>query len=341
MAGTVQAQVDVGSLSLQGLGAFTSVLATLSADNVSPFAMIQLENLGAMFPTNGARAEKVKMLLQRCSDVRLNNLAHVIGWRKNDTTSLMANSAGGQAVSLLSLCLTNLFSREDTGVVFHRLCAAMSNSPTKKSDVASLSQLADAAGLLSGKLQTLGFGNFLAHETVKIYSVYTALGMTAPENLLRENLDVESVAYLLGLTSRALIEDNKICRVSGSRGMGYIVGLLLTLFPRTTMMTIEGTIIRNVENAAIKIEILSVPENAPTTIYLETIISETSPAKLPIEPVMSLATTTQNTLSYCRHRWSGWLADSLQTLFLNIGLECDQDILDACSEFLMLIPGRI
>ena len=335
MSGSLSAQADVGTLSLQGLSAFTSVLATLSADNVAPVAMIQLENLGAMFPTNGDFAEKVKTRLQRCSDVRLNNLALVIGWRKNDSASLMANSAGGQAVSLLSLCLINLFSFRDTGIILNQLCATMSTNSTKRSAIASVSQLAEAAKLLSGKLETLGFGNFLAHEIVKIHNVYTALGKAAPKNLL-ESLDVESVVQLLALTSRALVEDDKICRISGSRGMGHIFGLLQILFPRTTTVIIEGTI---VESAAIRVEFLSVWGDKPIEIYLETIISATSPMNLPIDPHVTLSTT--NFSPPYRFHWSGCLADSLQTYFLDLVLECDQNVLDACCELLMLIPAGI
>ena len=125
MAGAIQGQADVGALSLQGLGAFSTVLATLSADNVAPMAMIQLEQLGSMFPTNGDHAERVKSLLQRCSNVRLDRLTLLLGWRKNDSASLMANTAGGQAIALVSLCLINNFKPSDVGLIFSRLCSEL------------------------------------------------------------------------------------------------------------------------------------------------------------------------------------------------------------------------
>ena len=95
MSRAVQSQADVGNLSLAGLSAFSSILATLSADNVVPMALVQMERLGAVLPTSGEYADKAKNLLQRCSDVRLDHLAIVIGWRRNDSASLMAESTGG------------------------------------------------------------------------------------------------------------------------------------------------------------------------------------------------------------------------------------------------------
>lgn len=46
MSRSIQAQADVGALSLQGLSAFTTLLATLSADNVVPVAVLQMRDLG-------------------------------------------------------------------------------------------------------------------------------------------------------------------------------------------------------------------------------------------------------------------------------------------------------
>jgi hypothetical protein len=56
MSREVQLQADVGSLGLQGFGAFTSILATLSADNIVPMALIQMKNLGTNIPVNGEYA---------------------------------------------------------------------------------------------------------------------------------------------------------------------------------------------------------------------------------------------------------------------------------------------
>jgi hypothetical protein len=62
MSGEINLQADVGQLTLQGLSAFNTLLATLTADDVNPMAMIQMENLGAAFPINGKYAAKVRPL---------------------------------------------------------------------------------------------------------------------------------------------------------------------------------------------------------------------------------------------------------------------------------------
>ncbi len=62
MSRDIQVQADVGTLSLQGLGAFTSILASLSGDNVLRMALVQMERLGAAFPTTGEYLERVKSL---------------------------------------------------------------------------------------------------------------------------------------------------------------------------------------------------------------------------------------------------------------------------------------
>ena len=264
MSRAVQSQADVGNLSLAGLSAFSSILATLSADNVVPMALIQMGELGAAIPTSGEYADKAKSLLQRCSDVRLDHLAVSIGWRKNDSASLMAESAGGQAIALISMCLTNLFKPEGTGTILSRLCSRLLSG---SGNVSSVSQLANVAELLSGKLNALGFGNLLAREVTKIHQVYEALGKPAPQDLL-EPLDTDSTIELLESVSRALREDQKICRISGSRGMGHILGLIQALFRRNTAVTVEGTIIQDIEHSNIVCEIIQRDRSEPTQVHL-------------------------------------------------------------------------
>ena len=336
MSRTVQSQADVGNLSLAGLSAFSSILATLSADNVVPMALIQMGELGAALPTSGEYADKAKSLLQRCSDVRLDHLALVIGWRKNDSASLMAESAGGQAIALVSMCLTNLFKHADTGMILARLCSRLLSSSM---NISSISQLADVAGLLSGKLNTLGFGNLLAREVLKIHQVYEALGKPAPRDLL-EPLDTDFAIELLRSVSRALREDQKICRISGSTGMGHILGLIQALFHRNTVVTVEGTIIQDIEHSNIVCEIIRSDRSEPTQVHLETCIPTSKPIELPITILQSTSTQIQDPMVYKFH-WTGCVADRLQLNFLNYGLKCDQTILDACCDLLVLIPEAL
>ena len=336
MSRAVQSQADVGNLSLAGLSAFSSVLATLSADNIVPMALIQMGELGAALPTSGEYADKVKSLLQRCSDVRLDHLAILIGWRKNDSASLMAESAGGQAIALVSMCLTNLFEHKDTGTILGQLCSRLLSGSM---NVSSMSQLADVAKLLSGKLNTLGFGNLLAREVVKIHQVYETLGRSLPTDLL-ETLDTESAIELLGSVSRALREDQKICRISGSRGMGHILGLVQALFRRNVIVTVEGTIIQDIEHSKIICEIIRRRPFEPTQIHLETCIPTSKPIELPIAILKSTSFRYSDPEPYM-FNWTGCAADQLQLIFLNYGFTCDQAILDACCDLLVLVPGAL
>ena len=345
MSRAVQSQADVGNLSIAGLSAFSSILATLSADNVIPMALIQMERLGAAIPTSGEYAENAKNLLQRCSDVRLDHLAIVIGWRKNDSASLMAESAGGQAIALVSMCLTNLFDEQDTGLILARLCSRLLSGSM---NVSSMPQLADVAKLLSGKLDTLGFGNLLAREVLKIHRVYEALGKPAPQDLL-ESLDTESAIDLLGSVSRALREDRKICRISGSRGMGHILGLLQALFRCNTFVTVEGTIIQDIEHCNIVCEIVQRDHSELTRIYLETRIPTSKPTELPMAILQTIPSRLRSNfgeshfedLGLYRFNWTGCIADLLQMVFLNYGFTCDQAVLDACCDLLVLVPGAV
>lgn len=252
MSGRVSLQSDVGSLSIQSLGAFTNLLATLTADNVTPMAMLQMESLGATLPVSGRHAESVKGLLQRCNNVRLDRIALAIGWRKNDSASAMAQSAGGQAIALLSVCLTNTFDHAETGEILSRLCTKLCAT---SANVSSMPQLVDVATLLGSKVDAIGFGNLLAHEVMRIQETYATLDHSAaPSNLLMP-LSVETVTDMLEKVSRALLQENIICRISGGYGMGHVVGLLQILFPCDTSLTIEGVVIQDVEHPKIRCEI--------------------------------------------------------------------------------------
>lgn len=110
MASSVSPQVDVGALSIRGLPSFRPLLEALSADNVAPTAVIQMEQLDHTILISGKHAAKLPDTLQRCSSIPISRLAISVGWRKGDTASAMACSAGGQAVALLSLCLFSLYS---------------------------------------------------------------------------------------------------------------------------------------------------------------------------------------------------------------------------------------
>ena len=182
MANQIVPQVDIGALSLQGLLAFTPLLATLSADNVTLTAMLQLRDLGGCFLTSGKYARKVPDCLRRCTSVRLDRLAVSVGWRKGDTASFMADSAGGQAVSLLALCLFNVFKEDHAADILHDLSAKLL---PRDAAIASVSQLLGVGLVLGSKLDNLGFLNLLAQQVIRVHDVYTQLGKTCQRHFLR------------------------------------------------------------------------------------------------------------------------------------------------------------
>ena len=340
MSGSVVLQSDVGNLGLQGLGAFTNILATLSADNVAPMAMIQMEKLGATLPVSGKHAESVKGLLQRCNNVRLDRIALVIGWRKNDSASAMAQSAGGQAIALLSMCLTNLFSYANTGRILSRLCSKLCPSTA---NVSSMPQLASVATLLGSKVDAIGFGNLLAHEVMRIQETYAALGYSSAPSYLLEPLSIEVVTDMLESVSRALLHENQICRISGSHGMGHVVGMLQILFPRDTSLTIEGVVMQHVEHPKIRCEIEESKQDAMIRIHVETSISHTMPVNLPITHQNPSARQDKYYGRFLPYNfvWSGWLADYLRLVFTEHNLTFDGSILEACCNLLIHLPASI
>jgi len=249
----------------------------------------------------------------------------------------MAESAGGQAIALLSMCLTNLFKHSDTGIILARLCSKLCS---RSANVSSCAQLADVAKLLASKVDTLGFGNLLAKEVTRIYDVYNALGRTSARAKLLERLSVESMTEILGKVSQALCQEDKICRISGHRGMGYVIGLIRALFPRDLVLTIEGVVVQDVEHPSIRCEIVDTNADGLTQIQLETSISNTMPIRLPIERLDFMSNHVYHDVPY-NFSWSRWLADSLRLIFMNYGLRCDRSILKACCDLLVLVPASL
>lgn len=65
-------------------------------------------------------------------------------------------------------------------------------------NITSIAQLGDVANILGGKLQTLGFGNYLAQQVMKVHSVYEQLGFSLPTALLT----AESIVLHEGSSAR-------------------------------------------------------------------------------------------------------------------------------------------
>ena len=339
MAQSLARQIDVGNLTIQGLSQFSSMLATLSADNVVPTAMVQMENLGNLFPINGDYAAKVPDLLQRCPSVRLDRLGLAVGWRRGDAASLMATSAGGQAVSLLSFCLCNLYTPQNVGSVLMELSQ---KCLSKDFTISSIAQLVDVAKLLSCKLEALGFGNMLASQLVRIHNAYELLSKEFPANFL-ETLTIESMVDLFHALSRALLEETSLVRISGTRGMGHILAIILVMFPQDAVVTVDNIVIHEGLRRSILLEIAK-SDSVDTSdgllnIHLESVLDTSGPLILQMiqrEP-FPYAGGVQ---IYC-FQWSGWIAQHLELTFFDAGLKCTQKILEACCDLLVPLASAI
>ncbi|CAH0015359.1 unnamed protein product [Clonostachys rhizophaga] len=319
MSQQVQAQADVGSLSLRGLGLFTDVLAALSADNVAPVAMIQMEQLGALFHVNGRFANSVPELLTRASSHPIGRLTLAVGWRRGDSVSLLAESAGGQAISLLSLCITNIYNEEAVGQILSQLSFKLL---PKSSPRAGVAPLADVAALVASKLNRFGFGNVLAEQTMRVHSAFEKLETTIPDGLL-ELPTVESITDVFECLSH-LREDDTVVRISGSPGILYLLSIIIFMFPHDAIITVESYVIHEGE-AGGRI-IIEICDSAPVQVRVEKKLSQSAPLTLP----MKACEDGWKIKGACSFAWEGWIARKLQIEFARVGSTCTQEVLVAC-----------
>jgi hypothetical protein len=330
MPGDIVPQVDVGSLTLRGLTAFTPLLAALTTDNVAPLAMIQLENLGAIFHINGQYALRVPDLLRRHSSMRLDQLGMIIGWRKGDAASLMAQSAGGQAVAMMCFCLRNTCKSEDIGSVLYDLSE---KALPKSLSISSIGQLTSAANLLASKLQVLGFGNILANQVVRIHNAYDHIGRALPRDFF-EFMTRESTVDLYHSLSRVFCDEDSLIRVTGIQAMGHIMAIVLIMFPDNVMLIVEGLLLQEGARTSIILEIDSSKGTAsPTVIQVEERLCKSPLSPLPIEVIPRIP--CQRDVQYT-FEWPGHITDALQIAFADVGIKCSADLIDACCDLLIL-----
>jgi hypothetical protein len=316
----VAPQVDVGGLTLNGLAAFAPVLAALSADDVTPLAMVQMENLGSLFHINGKYALQVPDLLQRCKSTRVDRLGLLVGWRKGDSASMMAQSAGGQAISLLSMCILNLYDETNAG----RLLSGLSkNMLSQTIAISSPSQLVKVARTLSSKLEVLGFGNILASQVVRIYDAYQHFGKPVPDNFL-DKITPESMAELLHAITRAIREESIIVRIRGSQSMGHILAIVTIMFPEDAFVTMENVIVFEGLRKSILVEFTDSDGFVNFQIESKLQIHKT----VPILPI-SINPQLPPSKCYC-YKWTGCMADILQVMFMEDGLICPEPLRIAC-----------
>jgi hypothetical protein len=334
MANQVVPQVDIGALSLRGLSAFGPLLAALSADNVAPTAMLQMQALGSCFLTSGPYAAKVPDHLRRCTSVRLDRLALSVGWRKGDATSYMADTAGGQAVSLLALCLFSVLQDRYAADVLHGLSHKLLPRDTA---IASVSQLFEVGRLLRSKLDPLGFGNLLAQQVTRVHDAYKRLGKNMPMTFFVV-MSAEAMTELLAYVSQALREGNRLVRISGSFGMAHILGITLMMFPQDTLVTVENLVICEGPRKSIIVEIAN---DTDLRYQVETRLGTHPLSLLSAARLDSGSPWTDDGFFMTTFTWENWLADFLQLSFLELGLSCTPQVLTACCNLLVSVPEKI
>lgn len=117
MMNRVSPQADISGRPFRGLSTITPLLASLSTDNnIIPAAILQIENPVEYFLIGSECKARFSDYLQHCISIRLERLALAVYLRKGDAATLMAGSAGGQAVASLSFCLCPLYCSENVGV---------------------------------------------------------------------------------------------------------------------------------------------------------------------------------------------------------------------------------
>ncbi|KAH8433798.1 uncharacterized protein LDX57_011432 [Aspergillus melleus] len=270
-------------------------------------------------------------MLQRCNSSRLDRLGVVVGWRKGDAASLMAKSAGGQAIALLAVALSSLCNNGDVllGLSQKLLPASLT--------LASGYQLGEVAKRLSTKLAPLGFGNVLAQQVSRIYDAYKHLQKPMPADIIAV-MTTESVVDLLYAISRALLEEDRVVRISGTRSMGYIAALVMFMFPQDCQVTVDDNIIFSGPKKTILVELGNGEEEHPTEIRNETIwrISQATPSPIIIKPREPRVADEAGFFT-----WEGYVADRLQLDFFDQGVKCTEELFIAIAGLLLLLPAQM
>ena len=332
-------QIDIGSLSLQGLSSFSTMLAAFSADNVAPTAMVEMEQLGSMFLMSGKHADKVPDLLQRCSTVRLDRLALSIGWRKGDSASIMAQSAGGQAIALLSVALGSLYNDSSLGDVLKSMSRKL--LPAGAS-IAGIGQLVAVARLLEKKLAALGFGNFMAHQVVQIHKMHQRLPNATPKHLLFE-LSSDTMKDILVQISQALRQEHAVIRIRGAYAAGYLLSLVLFMFPEDTLVTCDSIVVTEGTRKPHSIIFEFGKNKTPTGLnaHLEIYLEQSNGLKLPIEIESKSPFNTRHQFAFT---WHHWILDNMINHLTAHGvaspLKSAQRLLQACCNLLMSLVAN-
>jgi hypothetical protein len=332
MSKDVSLQADVGHIpnnTLSTLNAISPFIQAVSADNVSPLAVVQIEALGACFHLNGDLASKVPDLLSRSTSYRLERLSHWIGWRAGDTASYMAQTAGGRAASVLSLALVELYKEEQVGHLLYQLSSTL--LPLERNQ-SSKAQVAQVASTLSKKLSAFGFGNHLAFHVTRIREVYLNSGKEIPQNLLVFPT-VETMTEFLHCLSRALQEEQSILYFEGCAGVAYMVAIVMAMCPEDAFVAIEGEVVFQGTRRSVFIDIRI---ESKTNFSVESILYDSSGTRNNPH-IVSIDSTQKIFSSPISLKWDGCLSDALDLAFANIGAYSAVSARIACVELISCV----
>ena len=311
MADQVALQADVGNVSTNALailGAAQPLLKALSADNINPLAVLQVQAIGNCFHSNGDWAVKLPDLLARASSVRLERFSAWIGWQRGDTASHMSHSSGGRTASLICLALGNLYEKDRCGIILHRLSESIISEDQRN---ASISQLSDFNTCLSDKLSCLGFGNLLASHLTRIRQCFFEAGSEIPQDLAAIPTEEIMVDFLVAL-QKAIQTENLVLHFYGSRGGGTFVAILMCLCPEDTRIEVEGELIYKGQRSTV---IFSISKDKDTVFHIESTL-HTHCEDFQQRYVLVDHSVRSAALKF---KWSGWLSSCLEIALVKAG----------------------
>jgi len=331
----VSLQADVGNIpnnTVAVLGALSPFIQAVSADNVSPLAVVQVEALGACFHLNGELAGKIPDLLRRTTSYRLERLSHYVGWRGNDTASHMAKTSGGRAASVILLAVTELYSEKSAGDLLYQLSQKILPAETNQS---SKTQLGQVAGTLSKKLAALGFGNHLADHVTRVRQAYFDSGIEVPRDLLVLPT-LETMTDFLHSLSRALQEEHSMLYFQGCKGVGYMLAIAMALCPDDVLVTVENEVIFQGQRRS---AIFDIQAASTTQFSIESILY--AGGKRTETHLVSVQLSQKLIHRPLRLKWDGCLAASLDLTLGTIGARFTSAVRISCVDLISAIIGSV
>jgi hypothetical protein len=321
MAGQISLQADVTNVpssALSLLGAAQPLLKALSADNVNPLAVLQVEAIGNCFLSNGEWADKLPDLLTRASSIRLERLAVWVGWQKGDTASYLSQTSGGRSAALICLFLTNLYPLERCGLVLHSLSSSIIPGDQRN---ASVAQLSNVSACIAGKISSLGFGNFLALQLTRVRQCFFESGARVPTDLASIPT-VETMCDFLTLLHKALKTEDLTLRFSGTLGAGILLAAVMSLCPEDVRVEVQGEFIMKGQRESI---LFSIEERdvGMSNFHLESKLQTHS------EDFRNRFIDTakdQRAVEHLEFLWPGCLSSRVSIAFTEAGIGGEEDV---------------